>query len=148
MTGSLPAPLRDFIARRVEAGGFASVSDYVRELIRRDQRDAELDRHDRALAHGLAELDGIPREAWQEFRDSLVRGEHGLVSARFAETAALMQAAIVLVRERLRRDFPDAAEADLDRRVAQWLHERCDGGQADGPGRPISAERLQRIRGE
>jgi len=35
---SLPEMLRDFAEQRVRTGGYSSVSEYVRELIRTDQR--------------------------------------------------------------------------------------------------------------
>ena len=41
MNISLPDPMRDYVQDRIESGQYASVSDYVRELIRRDQRAIE-----------------------------------------------------------------------------------------------------------
>jgi Arc/MetJ-type ribon-helix-helix transcriptional regulator len=38
MTISLPAPLRKYIEVRVRTAGYGSVSEYMRELIRRDLR--------------------------------------------------------------------------------------------------------------
>ncbi len=42
MNVSLPDPMKDWIEERVKSGRYANVSDYVRDLIRRDQerRDA------------------------------------------------------------------------------------------------------------
>ena len=37
MNVSLPDPLRDYVQNRIDSGQYASVSDYVRDLIRRDQ---------------------------------------------------------------------------------------------------------------
>ena len=37
MNVSLPDPLREFVERQVESGGYGTSSEYVRELIRRDQ---------------------------------------------------------------------------------------------------------------
>ena len=44
MTVSLPDPMKDWIEARVRDGEFASVSDYMRDLVRRDrmQRDQKL----------------------------------------------------------------------------------------------------------
>jgi antitoxin ParD1/3/4 len=150
MTVSLPKPLRSFVAERVEAGGYGSVSDYIRELIRRDQRDAERAAFERTLADaslGLSKLSHVPPEAWQELQASISRGEELLMSARFAETLELMKTGILLTREKLRREFPKATDAEIERRLAQWLHERSDKGLGDGPGRPVSEERLRRILG-
>ena len=150
MTVSLPKPLRSFVAERVAAGGFGSVSDYIRELIRRDQRDAARAAFERTLADaslGLSKLAHVPPEAWQELQASVARGEDLLMSARFEETIELMKTGILLTREKLRREFPKATDAEIERRLAQWLHERSDKSLGDGPGRPVSAERLRRILG-
>ncbi len=37
MNVSVPDPMRDWVQQRIETGQYASVSDYVRDLIRRDQ---------------------------------------------------------------------------------------------------------------
>jgi antitoxin ParD1/3/4 len=44
--------MRDWVEQRIESGQYASVSDYVRDLIRRDQSQADA-RH--ALAAALIE---------------------------------------------------------------------------------------------
>jgi len=40
MNVSLPDPMRDWVQRRIDSGHYASVSDYVRDLIRKDQAAA------------------------------------------------------------------------------------------------------------
>jgi antitoxin ParD1/3/4 len=40
MNVSVPDPMRDWVQDRVDSGQYASVSDYVRDLIRRDQAQA------------------------------------------------------------------------------------------------------------
>jgi antitoxin ParD1/3/4 len=37
MNISLPHPMRDYVQDRIDSGHYASASDYVRDLIRRDQ---------------------------------------------------------------------------------------------------------------
>jgi antitoxin ParD1/3/4 len=37
MNVSVPDPMREWVNQRIESGQYASVSDYVRDLIRRDQ---------------------------------------------------------------------------------------------------------------
>ena len=37
MNVSVPDPMRDWVQHRIESGEYASVSNYVRDLIRRDQ---------------------------------------------------------------------------------------------------------------
>jgi antitoxin ParD1/3/4 len=41
MNVSVPDPMRDWVQQRIESGQYATVSDYVRDLIRRDQAQAE-----------------------------------------------------------------------------------------------------------
>ena len=41
MNVSLPDPMRDYVQRRIDSGHYASVSDYVRDLIRRDQGETQ-----------------------------------------------------------------------------------------------------------
>jgi antitoxin ParD1/3/4 len=58
MNISVPDPMRDWVERRIVAGQYASVSDYVRDLIRRDQAQFATDHDDlrRKIAAGLASL--------------------------------------------------------------------------------------------
>ena len=41
MNVSVPDPMRDWVQSQIENGKYASASDYVRDLIRRDQTEAE-----------------------------------------------------------------------------------------------------------
>ena len=43
MNISLPEPLRDFVEDQVEAGGYASVSEYIRELVRQAKAKRDLE---------------------------------------------------------------------------------------------------------
>ena len=42
MNISLPDPLRDFVEQEVRGGSYSSVSEYVRELVRRAKSEKEL----------------------------------------------------------------------------------------------------------
>ncbi|GJD95083.1 type II toxin-antitoxin system ParD family antitoxin [Methylobacterium iners] len=44
MTVSLPGPMKDWVEQQIETGAYASSSDYVRDLIRRDR-----ERRDQAM---------------------------------------------------------------------------------------------------
>ncbi len=61
MNVSVPDPMRDWVERRIESGQYASVSDYVRDLIRRDQEKTD---------------------AQQALVAALIEGERSGVSAR------------------------------------------------------------------
>ena len=76
MNVSLPDPMRDYVQSRIDSGQYASVSDYVRDLIRRDQDRqsalAELQALvDEGQASGPAEAFDV--EAWLVRK----RGAHG-----------------------------------------------------------------------
>jgi len=74
MNVSVPDPMRDWVQERVEAGRYASVSDYVSDLIRRDQ--AQVDEHEAINA-------------------ALVEGEEsGISSRRIPEILAAVKAEV------------------------------------------------------
>jgi antitoxin ParD1/3/4 len=58
MNVSVPDPMRDWVEQRIGSGQYASVSDYVRDLIRRDQAQAEAHQ---ALVAALIEGEGRSR---------------------------------------------------------------------------------------
>ena len=67
MNVSLPDPLKDWIEAQVKTGRYANVSDYVRDLVRRDQ-EAKLslvDALEAGAVSGLSErsVDSIWRAA-------------------------------------------------------------------------------------
>ena len=62
MNISLPDPMRDYVQNRIDSGQYASVSDYMRDLIRRDQGAIDdevrwLGALDVSIAQSLAERD-------------------------------------------------------------------------------------------
>jgi antitoxin ParD1/3/4 len=62
---SVPDPMREWVEQRIGSGQYASASDYVRDLIRRDQ--AQKDALRAKIAAGLASLragKGIDGEAF------------------------------------------------------------------------------------
>jgi antitoxin ParD1/3/4 len=66
MNVSLPDPMRDWVQRRIDSGQYASVSDYVRDLIRRDQEQARqlsVEGIRRSIAEGRASGETSPADA-------------------------------------------------------------------------------------
>lgn len=58
MNISVPDRMRAWVQERIDAGSYASVSDYVRELIRRDQeRVSALTALDASIARGLSDAE-------------------------------------------------------------------------------------------
>lgn len=68
MNISLPDAMKRFVEIQVGTGEFANVSDYVRDLIRRDEREHELVLA--ALRHG--EESGRSEQSLDELMDELL----------------------------------------------------------------------------
>jgi antitoxin ParD1/3/4 len=77
MNIALPEPLRNYVANRVESGQFGNTSEYIRELIRRDQREQDIARLramvEEGLASGPARADTA--DDWAEL-EAIARGDH------------------------------------------------------------------------
>jgi antitoxin ParD1/3/4 len=65
MNIALPESMKSFVQERVAEGGYSSVSEYVRELIRADQKRRMEERIDSLLLEGLRS--GEPIEVTPEF---------------------------------------------------------------------------------
>jgi antitoxin ParD1/3/4 len=72
MTVSLPASLKAYVKARASATGCSTPSEYIRRLIRDDQKAHEQDELERALLEGLgSSVREMTPEAWQELRETL-----------------------------------------------------------------------------
>lgn len=73
MNIALPESMKLFVQERVTAGGYSSVSEYVRELIRADQKRKVEERLDALLLEGLDSGEPIPLtpEYWEEKKRKL-----------------------------------------------------------------------------
>jgi antitoxin ParD1/3/4 len=69
MSFALPENMREYIDARVSDGSYGNTSEYLRELIRRDQREQAAQRLRDLIADGLASGEG--REATDEVIDEL-----------------------------------------------------------------------------
>jgi hypothetical protein len=61
--------------------------------------------------------------------------ERELVVRRFQLTLDLFELGEAMMRQRLRRHYPDATEMDLDVKVEEWLQRRPGAALGDCPGR-------------
>jgi antitoxin ParD1/3/4 len=66
MNISLPDPMRDYVQARIDSGQFATTSDYVRDLIRRDQNRVEEDQR------WLRELDASIERSFEDLKSGRV----------------------------------------------------------------------------
>ena len=62
MNISLPDPLKQFVDEEVREGGFASTSDYMRDLVRQRQREKAATFLRQLIAEGLASGPAEPIE--------------------------------------------------------------------------------------
>lgn len=74
MNIALPESMKGYVQARVSEGGYSSVSEYVRELIRADQRRKAEERIDVLLLEGLDSGEPIPvtPEYWEAKKRRLV----------------------------------------------------------------------------
>jgi Rv0078B-related antitoxin len=128
----------------------------------RESLDAEIERRVEAARksmHRSQEVPGILEFAPDRMRKALRQEyeetgclpplieEDPIVAAgrRIEDSLSLYDSALLMTRERLRRERPHASEIEIDRLVAAWIHEHPGAEDGDGVGRPISPERLRRI---
>jgi antitoxin ParD1/3/4 len=73
MNIALPESMKHFVQERVTAGGYSSVSEYVRELIRADQKRKTEERIDTLLLEGLesGQPVAVTDEYWDEKKRKL-----------------------------------------------------------------------------
>lgn len=73
MNIALPGSMKNFVQERVSEGGYSSASEYVRELIRADQKRKVEERIDALLLEGLAsgEPIAITQDYWEEKKRKL-----------------------------------------------------------------------------
>lgn len=70
MNIALPEPLRAYVAHRVESGDYGNTSEYVRDLIRKDQRDQRIQRLRALVEEGMSSGPATPdsQADWDELR--------------------------------------------------------------------------------
>jgi antitoxin ParD1/3/4 len=65
MNISLPDPMKQFVEEQVTAGDYSSASEYMRELVRTEQKRSAKEQLERTLLESL--LEGEAQEATPEF---------------------------------------------------------------------------------
>jgi antitoxin ParD1/3/4 len=75
MNIALTAKLKAFVQREVRRRGYASVSEYMRELIRGEQERQNLARLEAEIIKGIESGPGTPmtKEDWQDIRTEVRR---------------------------------------------------------------------------
>jgi antitoxin ParD1/3/4 len=65
MNISLPDPMKQYVEEQVTAGDYSSASEFMRELVRADQKRNAKEQLEQTLLESL--LEGEPQEATPEF---------------------------------------------------------------------------------
>lgn len=71
MNISLPDVMKAFVEEQVQSGGFGTVSEYLRDLVRRDQEDRTQAKLEALLLEGLESGEPLPLNS--EYRENLFR---------------------------------------------------------------------------
>lgn len=85
MNVSLPAPMKEWVEQQSKGGRYSNASDYVRDLIRRDQaRAAKIDALQARVSEGLGS--GVSENSMADIRQ-IARQKAGLRSSSAFATA-------------------------------------------------------------
>ncbi len=70
---SLPQPLKDFVEEQVRQGGFSTPSEYIRALLRDDQKRRAEEKLEALVLEGLNSGDPVEvtPDFWKELREEL-----------------------------------------------------------------------------
>ncbi|MEM7554813.1 MAG: type II toxin-antitoxin system ParD family antitoxin [Cyanobacteria bacterium P01_A01_bin.84] len=84
---SLPDTMRDYIEKQVADGGYSTISEYFRELVRQDQKRKDKERLETLLLEGLNSGSATPltEQDWNDIRQAVrskVQGDKGLNTNR------------------------------------------------------------------
>ena len=72
MNISLPDPMKNFVEEQVGGGGYSSVSEYVRELVRADQKRKAKEHLETVLLEALkSEPETVTPEWWARLRKEI-----------------------------------------------------------------------------
>jgi lauroyl/myristoyl acyltransferase len=63
--------------------------------------------------------------------------DSSLASRRFRTALDLFEAGVEMMRQNLRRRYPEASEAEIKSLLGQWLRERPGAEYGDCEGRPV-----------
>ena len=73
MNISLPENLKEFVESQVQSGDYSSVSEFMRELVRREQKERSREQLEQRLLEGLNSGDGIEStpEMWRDLHQEV-----------------------------------------------------------------------------
>ena len=137
---SLPLEQKDELLRRIELQGFATVSEYIRSLIRNDISTV----HEATHPYGPEMIsDDLLTKQMVSFAPDTRDTEDS--SRQKVRTALdLLKRGTRIKTEEIRRNNPNASEREIQMRLANWIRNKPGATYGDGDGQP-NFERLARI---
>lgn len=134
MNVSLTPDLERFVREKVDSGLYNSASEVVREalrlLIARDREGA---------------LYRVAEETVVAYGASRQRPSARAAAARFRQALELLQLSYSLMEQNLRREHPEASEAEIEARLEAWKTD-ADWSQELPGYLESSPERLEKLR--
>lgn len=75
MNIALPQAMKQFVQDQVKQGGYSSVSEYIRDLIRSDQKGKAREALEAEILRGLdsATLSSMSSQDWSEIREEVAK---------------------------------------------------------------------------
>lgn len=134
MNVSLTPDLERFVREKVESGLYNSASEVVREALRL------LVDHDRDEA--TYRVSEAPAEAYTPRADD---PSLQAAAARFRQAIELLHLSYSLMEQNLRREHPEASEAEIETRLGAWKTD-ADWGEESPGYLERSPERLEKLR--
>ena len=76
MNISLPDNLKEFVESQVQSGDYSSVSEFMRDLVRREQKNREREQLELRILEGMSSGDAmeVTPEMWNRLRERLRGG--------------------------------------------------------------------------
>jgi antitoxin ParD1/3/4 len=73
MNISLPENLKEFVESQVQSGNYSTVSEFMRELVRREQKDRLREQLEQRLLEGLNSGEGVEStpEMWRDLHQGV-----------------------------------------------------------------------------
>lgn len=97
MNVSLPDQLKDFVDDQVSSGRYSSVSEYVRDLIRDDEKRKAQEKLEALLIEGIqsGEATVMTRQDWNDIRTEALAGKLGPSRVRHQPAVTRIPVALI-----------------------------------------------------
>lgn len=86
---SVPKAMKEYVKERVKTGGYGNTSEYVRDLIRGEQKEQAKKELEALIMEGINSGPSTPmtKEDWQQLRDDIQEAVKSKKRSRMAKSA-------------------------------------------------------------